>query len=234
MGGRSIPGRGTAKAKAQWLDTVWKGEGEMVHIHVVQGSSQGLRAKGSLGQGLELQGYRIASHRELPGCQGEKRQGAGMEAGIRKRLLQCPGKRGWWPSLGCYLWGQEEVGERSGLRLQAAPGASLPRPRRPSHRRPTKSREQSPGAISLFQLYRWDRPGQAGWEDAGASGKMGILDPPPLTRNLGKALKAASPQTPQHPPDAPPPPQGVASVIGLELSLSPKTPCPQIIAPDNA
>lgn len=41
-----------------------------------QGSSQGLKAKGSLGQGLELQGDRIrlASHKELPACQGEKGQ----------------------------------------------------------------------------------------------------------------------------------------------------------------
>lgn len=177
----------------------------MVHTHVVQGSSQGLRAKGSLGQGLELQGDRIrlASYKELPGCQGEKGQGAGMEAGIMKRLLQCPGKRGWWPSLGCYLWRQGEVGERSGLTLQTAPACAetesstrgLPAwPRRPSHRRPTKSREQSPEAISLFQLYLWDRPGQAGWEDAGASGKMGILDPPPLTRNLGNALRQLLPK----------------------------------------
>lgn len=56
-----------------------------------------------------------------PWVPGEKGQGAGMEAGSVKSLLQCPGKRGWWPSLGCYLWRQGEVGERSGLRLQAAP-----------------------------------------------------------------------------------------------------------------
>lgn len=43
-----------------------------------------------------------------------------MEAGAVKKLLQCPGKSGWWPSLVCYLWRQGEVGERAGLTLHTA------------------------------------------------------------------------------------------------------------------
>lgn len=99
-------------------------------------------------------------------------------------------------SLGCY----QEAGRSGGkVRAQAAggPARGLPPQTQEAVTQHTnqKQREQSPEAISLFQLHRWDRPGQAGREDADGSGKMGALAPPPLTRNLGNALKVASPHT---------------------------------------